>query len=158
MSFAAPEDAITKEDILATLRHMQALAREQGTELDAAKENLIGLGKRLDGALSDLGGAAEETRKVQASLDAEREARAEAEAQRDKEMARADSEKKRADVERAHVSRIKNYLSIILAAFLVLLVQQLPWGMLMPPMSIYARVAASMAAAGIAWVIVARFV
>lgn len=146
-----PEEAITKSQIIATLQHMQQIAREQGAELDAAKAEVATLGKQLDGALVDIGVAAQETWIVQATLDGDRKARIDAESARD-------TEKKGRLAAEAHVRTIKNWLAIALAAVLVLLVQQLPFGLLVPPAGIYARVGASVAAAGLAWIIVARFV
>lgn len=75
------------------------------------------------------------------------------------EKLRADREKVRADAEHAHVSKIKNYIFVLLAGLFVFLVQYLPFGWLINPLwSIGARIATSAAAAGFAWLIVARYV
>lgn len=77
---------------------------------------------------------------------------------RDEAIRAKDVEHKARVAADAHVSRIKTWLSFALAAVLVLLVQHLPFGLLMPPTSLYARIGASVAATVLAWIIVARFV
>lgn len=148
---AKPEDAITKQDILDTLKHMQEIAHEQGAQLDAAKVEIVTLGKLHDAALVDLGGAKDETVKVQTILDGEREERIAAEKARD-------VEKKGRLTAEAHVRKIKNVLALALGGLFVALAQYLPFGLLTPPLSIYARIVASVGAFGLAWLVVARFV
>jgi len=155
---APTEETITKADILATLRHMQALAKEQGVQLDAAKDQTGKLSTLYTSTLNDLSGAMSETVKVQQSLDAEREARAKAEAAEAKERAEKEKERKLRIAADNHVSRIKTWLSVALAGLFVALVQYLPFGIFPQPTGMYLRIGASIAAAGAAWIIVARFV
>lgn len=152
------EEIITKEDIIQTLRHMQALAKEQGEQLDSAKAETTKLAGLYTSTLNNLAGAMSETIKVQESLDAERAARAKAEAAEAREREEKKKEKKLREAAEAHVSKIKTWLSVALAGLFVALVQYLPFGIFPPPSSVYLRLGASVAVAGAAWIIVARAV
>lgn len=75
-----------------------------------------------------------------------------------KAVAEVAVEKKAKLEAQAHVSRIKTWLGFALGALLVLVVQYIPWGLLLPPWNLYGRLAVSAAAFAIGYVIVARVV
>lgn len=66
----APEPTISKSEIIATLEHQHELNQQSISELKQAQGVIVeGLNKRLDGALVEIDGAKEETKKVQKKID-----------------------------------------------------------------------------------------
>lgn len=147
----AQDKPITKDQIAATVRHLQALSREQAKELDEVKAVLVAQDGQLAAAQGESLTLKQDIEKL-TTWGVEQQARADA------AELRATSFEKRAVAAEKHLSRIKTWLSVVLAVCLMALVNYLPFGFFPPPMSLYLRAAASIGAAGAAFLLVARFV
>lgn len=150
--------SISKEDILATIRHKNAIIAEQKVELDSAKADVETFRSKAEDADTQVVSAQGETAVIQKSMDDLRAWGLDQEKQKQEAQSALEIEHKARVSADAHVSRIKTWMGFSLGAVLVLLVQYLPWSLIFSPWSIYGRVAASAAALGLGWFIVARFV
>jgi len=141
--------------IQTTAQDAEKRADDAEKEAKASRDQTAIAGVKLEGLQTSLDA-------VQKAFDAERTAKEAAQSEAAKQKAMADEEHKARVAADTHLSKIKTYLGFALGALLALVAEYvLAQITLPPPLSGYLffiRIGAPIAAFGIGWMIVARFV